>query len=459
MLRDKPEPISIPLPERSRSCLDSAGAGWSQPGASMCIDVTHSAAASDAQQVDALDASLASSGAAAEIRHEDLQVLSVVGHGSSGMVQKVLHKPTNSILALKVIPLVAEESVRRAILLELRTLHGSQCPAIVSFYGAFYREGAVQIALEYMDASLMDVLKGTGSPIPERVLLAMTLPLLQGLAYLHKTRRVIHRDIKPSNLLIDKDGSCKIADFGVSGELQSSLSKCASWVGTVHYMSPERISGGSYSFNSDLWSLGLSLLELAGGRFPYPPTHSDQRLGFWDLVRRAQPPPRGHARRAGSLAHRRSAPRARARAPAARGRVAARAHRGGAGADNPGASVAAVCGLPAPMPAEGARAQAIDHRAARARVGALSGGAAARRAAALESGCAREGARARRAPSADADAVPGRRARCLRALPVPLARRSSPRAQLPPRGVEGDVEHSTDAMDASMQAGAGAMMQ
>ncbi len=84
-------------------------------------------------------------------------------------------------------------------------------------------------------------------------------------------RQVVHRDIKPSNLLLNGAGEVKISDFGVSGQLASSVSNCLSWVGTVTYMSPERIKGDSYSFDSDLWSLGLTLLECALGRFPYPP--------------------------------------------------------------------------------------------------------------------------------------------------------------------------------------------
>ena len=85
----------------------------------------------------------------------------------------------------------------------------------------------------------------------------------------------------------------KISDFGVSGQLANSISKCASWVGTVTYMSPERISGKPYSYDSDVWSLGLSLVECSLGRFPYPPpvehapgTAAPPRppMGFWDLL-------------------------------------------------------------------------------------------------------------------------------------------------------------------------------
>ena len=101
--------------------------------------------------------------------------------------------------------------------------------------------------------------------------------LLEGLHYLHHTRRLIHRDIKPSNILLNSRGEIKLADFGVSGELlegvgvqpgQDAQSKI-SFVGTVTYMSPERIQGAAHSFDSDLWSLGLTLIECAVGYFPY----------------------------------------------------------------------------------------------------------------------------------------------------------------------------------------------
>lgn len=94
--------------------------------------------------------------------------------------------------------------------------------------------------------------------------------VLKGLDYLHRTIKLIHRDIKPSNLLINSQGIVKISDFGVSGQLMNSKDSRSTWIGTVTYMSPERFRGESYSWDTDLWSLGLTLLECAWGRFPYP---------------------------------------------------------------------------------------------------------------------------------------------------------------------------------------------
>lgn len=117
--------------------------------------------------------------------------------------------------------------------------------------------------------------------------------MLLGLSFLHDTARICHRDVKPSNLLLSSSGQLKISDFGTSSQLSNSMSRCLSWVGTVTYMSPERIRGDSYGFNTDVWSLGLLVLECAVGRYPYPPQQPGEggpaaaappKLGFWELL-------------------------------------------------------------------------------------------------------------------------------------------------------------------------------
>jgi serine/threonine protein kinase len=91
----------------------------------------------------------------------------------------------------------------------------------------------------------------------------------QGLVFLHGERHLVHRDIKPANLLINLNGEPKITDFGISAGLDNSIAMCATFVGTVTYMSPERINNQCYSYPADIWSLGLSLLECGTGEFPY----------------------------------------------------------------------------------------------------------------------------------------------------------------------------------------------
>lgn len=90
---------------------------------------------------------------------------------------------------------------------------------------------------------------------------------LGGLTYLYTKHHIMHRDIKPSNILVNSRGSIKLCDFGVSGELINSIAD--TFVGTSTYMAPERIQGEKYTVKSDVWSFGLSIMELAIGKFPF----------------------------------------------------------------------------------------------------------------------------------------------------------------------------------------------
>lgn len=201
----------------------------------------------------------------------EMRIFGAIGSGASSVVQRAIHIPSHRILALKKINIFEKEK-RQQLLTEIRTLCEAPCnEGLVEFHGAFYTpdSGQISIALEYMDGgSLSDVIRVTKC-IPEPVLSSMVQKLLQGLSYLHGVRHLVHRDIKPANLLINLKGEPKITDFGISAGLENSVAMCATFVGTVTYMSPERIRNESYSYPADIWSLGLAIFECGTGEFPY----------------------------------------------------------------------------------------------------------------------------------------------------------------------------------------------
>ncbi|CAM9456584.1 unnamed protein product [Phaeothamnion confervicola] len=172
------------------------------------------------------------------------------------------------MLALKIMNLF-DKGKRDQLVREINALYDADCPCLVKFYGAFYRESAITIALEFMDGGSLETTLPLTKYIPERALAAVTFQVLYGLATLHSGKRV-HRDIKPSNLLINSAGEVKITDFGISAELTQSINMCRTFVGTFKYMSPERVRSQGYGYQSDLWSLGLVVMECATGRYPLP---------------------------------------------------------------------------------------------------------------------------------------------------------------------------------------------
>jgi mitogen-activated protein kinase kinase 1 len=215
----------------------------------------------------------------------DLDIVGVIGTGSGGVVRLAKHKRTDEALAVKniAISLARDDDGRKRIITELRTLHKSSCEYIVRSLGAFFDQGSVNLVMEYMEAGTMsDATKYLG-PWGEDDLAAATAMLADGLHYLHTKLSVVHRDIKPCNVLLNLRGEAKLSDFGVSGHLVDA-SKCHSWVGTVTYMSPERIQGESYAFTADVWSFALTVMECALGRFPYNSPDVARRYSFWDLL-------------------------------------------------------------------------------------------------------------------------------------------------------------------------------
>uniref|UniRef100_A0A8D8FUA9 mitogen-activated protein kinase kinase n=5 Tax=Culex pipiens TaxID=7175 RepID=A0A8D8FUA9_CULPI len=204
-----------------------------------------------------------------ELNDDDLDKLGELGSGNGGVVMKVRHIPTQLIMARKLIHLEVKPAIKKQIIRELKVLHDCNFPHIVGFYGAFYSDGEISICMEYMDGGSLDLILKRAGRIPEQILAKITCAVLKGLSYLRDKHAIMHRDVKPSNILVNSSGEIKICDFGVSGQLIDSMAN--SFVGTRSYMSPERLQGTHYSVQSDIWSLGLSLVEMAIGMYPIPP--------------------------------------------------------------------------------------------------------------------------------------------------------------------------------------------
>ncbi|PWZ00758.1 putative dual specificity protein kinase Fuz7 [Testicularia cyperi] len=202
-----------------------------------------------------------------DLKNEDLKTLSELGAGNGGTVTKVLHEKSGTVMAKKVVFIDAKPSVRKQILRELQILHECNSKYIVSFYGAYLNEPHICMCMEFMDKGSLDAIYKKYGPISPEICGKIAVVVVNGLTYLYDVHRIIHRDVKPSNILVNGAGQIKICDFGVSGELINSIAD--TFVGTSTYMSPERIQGDQYSVKSDVWSLGVSVIELALGRFPF----------------------------------------------------------------------------------------------------------------------------------------------------------------------------------------------
>ena len=219
-----------------------------------------------------------------DLRLESCELGAVIGRGASSRVYVAVHRPSGRRLALKVLQADIEQSaeLRRMVINEIKVVYDACSDHLVSFYDAFFNNGAIHLALEYMDCGSLEGLlravarhNGGSQMLEEGVLAAILYQSLQGLIYLHRERHAVHRDLKPANILLDSSGFVKLSDFGITKELGTgTFAQAGTQVGTLAYMSPERVRGEPYGLPSDVWSLGLIALEAASGAYPYPAARS-----------------------------------------------------------------------------------------------------------------------------------------------------------------------------------------
>ncbi|KHN72789.1 Dual specificity mitogen-activated protein kinase kinase 2 [Toxocara canis] len=223
--------------------------------------------------------------------YEDLIDLGPIGDGAYGRVNKMCHNETGRNMAVKKVRIISgknddveENRSLRRLRQEVEAIRSaSDCPQIVRFYGLTFHEGDCLVCMELMDISLKRLYHIVHSRTPgvfdERILGHVAVSILKALSHLKNEIKIIHRDVKPSNILLDLRGMIKLCDFGISGYLVNSVAQSRE-AGCRPYMAPERLlTNAAYDIRSDVWSLGITLREVAMGEFPYP-RFNDNELFF-----------------------------------------------------------------------------------------------------------------------------------------------------------------------------------
>jgi len=201
-----------------------------------------------------------------------------LGKGGFGVVYEILHEPSGKHLAGKVInSKLIDSNTIESIQKEVELLRQINDDCAVRYYGCVTHGPSIMILMELCDkGSLRDILDLREEAFSEVQIALVMKDLLLALNTLHTKHRIIHRDIKAANILLTSESEIKVADFGVSRRFDNdNVCQTATIIGTPYWMAPEVINGSGYSFPADIWSVGMTAVELSEGAPPYielPPT-------------------------------------------------------------------------------------------------------------------------------------------------------------------------------------------
>ncbi|XP_014836208.1 PREDICTED: STE20-like serine/threonine-protein kinase isoform X3 [Poecilia mexicana] len=226
------------------------------------------------------------------------EIIGELGDGAFGKVYKAQNKQNGTLAAAKVIDTKTEDELED-YMVEIDILASCNHHHIVKLLDAFYFEGKLWILIEFCAGGAVDaIMLELERPLTEPQIRVVCKQTLEALTYLHENK-VIHRDLKAGNILLSLDGEVKLADFGVSAKNTSTLQRRDSFIGTPYWMAPEVVmcetsKDRPYDYKADIWSLGVTLIELAQVE---PPNHEMNPMRVLLKIAKSEPPTLMHPSR------------------------------------------------------------------------------------------------------------------------------------------------------------------